>query len=247
MRDLSLHILIIQPSLTYRYDEKRKFSGILYLHNIGDPKVGGSSQRNMAMFKKLCGPDPLKNVVVVTTFWDEVDLTQGVENEAELKTKDKFFKGLVEGKCRFARSGKYPPGKIPIGPEFPPPISIITDLLALNPVFVEMQKELAEGKPVEKTSAGEELYKELQELKRQQKKDVTDLNQKIAEMKSINARDRVAREAIEDESKVLKAQLEELVTKQHNLHQEVHSGRSELVSAITQLQREKEASAKVGL
>lgn len=230
--------------LKAKYDEKRKFSGILYLHNIGDPKVGGSSQRNMAMFKKLCGPDPLKNVVVVTTFWDEVDLTQGVENETELKTKDKFFKGLVDGKCRFARSGKYSPGKTPKGSEFPPPISIVSDLLALNPVFVEMQKELAEGKTVEKTSAGVELYKELQELKRQQEKDVTDLNQKIAEMKSINARDREAREALEDESKVLKAQLEELVTKQHNLHQEVHSGRSELVSAITQLKRDKEASAK---
>ena len=199
------------------------------------------------MFKKLCGPDPLKNVVVVTTFWDEVDLMQGVENEKELKTKDKFFKGLADGECRFARFGKYPPGKTPRGSEFPPPISIVSDLLALNPVFVEMQKELAEGKTVEKTSAGVELYKELQELKRQQEKDVTDLNQKIAEMKSINSRDRVAREALEDESKALKAQLEELVTKQHNLHQEVYSGRSELVSAITQLKREKEILAKVSL
>jgi hypothetical protein len=183
------------------------------------------------MFKKLCGLDPLENVVVVTTFWDEVNLPQGVENETELKTKDKFFKGLVDGKCRFARSGKYPPGKTPKGPEFPPPISIVSDLLTLNPVFVEMQKELAEGKTVEKTSAGAELYKELQKLKRQQE----DMNQEIAEMKSINARDRVAREA-------LKAQIEELVTKQQ--HQEVHSSRSD---AITQLNREKEAWAKVGL
>ena len=226
------------------------FFGILYLHNIANPKVGGLSQRNMAMFKKLleklCGPDPLKNVVVVTTFWDKVDLTQGVENESGMKTKNQFFRGLVDGKCRFARSGKYPPGKTPKGPEFPPPISIVSDLLALDPVFVKMQKELTEGNTVEKTS-GVELYKELQELKRQQKKEVTDLNQKIAEMKSINLRDRVVREALEDESIMLKAQLKELVTKQHNLHQEAHSGRSELVSAIAQLKREMEALAKVGV
>ena len=94
-----------------RYNEDRKFSGILYLHNICDPKVGGSLQRNMTMFKKLCGPDPLKNVVVVTTFWDEIELLQGIEFETELKTKDKFFKGLAEGKSKFVRYGKFPPDR----------------------------------------------------------------------------------------------------------------------------------------
>ena len=193
------------------------FFGILYLHNIADPQVGGLSQRNMAMFKRslerLCGPDPLKNVVVVTTFWDEVDFTRGVKIESELKTRDKFFKGLVDEKCRFARSGKYPPGKTPKGPELPPPISIVSDLLPPNPVFVKIQKNLVEGNTME-TSAGAELYKELQELERRQQKEAADLNQKIAEMKS---RDRVAREALEDESRLLKAQLEELVTSRSEL------------------------------
>ena len=132
-----------------RYDEDRKFSGILYLHNICDPKVGGSLQRNMAMFKKLCGPDPLKNVVVITTFWDEIDLDQGIEFETELKTKDRFFKGLVEGGSKFVRFGKFPPGKIPKDPGFFPPISIVSELVALDPVFIKMQKELADGKTVE--------------------------------------------------------------------------------------------------
>jgi len=109
-----------------RYNEGRKFSGIFYLHNICVPRVGGSLQRNMTMFKKLCGPDPLKNVVVVTTFWDEIELVQGIEFETELKTKDRFFKELVEGKSKFVRSGKFPPGEIPKGPEFLPPISIVS-------------------------------------------------------------------------------------------------------------------------
>ena len=38
-------------------------SAVLYLHNICDPKVGGTFQYNMMMFKKLCRPDPLKNVI----------------------------------------------------------------------------------------------------------------------------------------------------------------------------------------
>ncbi|EDR00727.1 uncharacterized protein LACBIDRAFT_313185 [Laccaria bicolor S238N-H82] len=223
--------------LKAKYDEDRKFSGILYLHNICDPRVGGSLQRNMTMFKKLCGPDPLKNVVVVTTFWDEIELDHGIELETELKTKDRFFKGLVEGESKFVRSGKFPLGEIPKGPEFLPPVSIVGELVALDPVFVEMQKELAEGKTVEETSAGAELYKELQQLKLQQKRDVIDLNQKIAGIKAENIDDRLARKALEDECKALKGQMKEWETRQLEL-------RSEWVIAIAQLKRERETSAK---
>ena len=134
-----------------RYDENRKFSGILYLHNICDPQVDGSSQRNIAMFKKLCGPDPLKNVVVVTTFWDEIELIQGIESETKLKTDDRFFKALAEGGSKFVRSGKFLPGKIPKGPEFLLPISIVSELVVLDPVYIKMQ-ELLEGKTVQENN-----------------------------------------------------------------------------------------------
>ena len=179
-----------------RYNEGRKFFGILYLHNICYPRVGGSLQRNMTMFKKLCGPDPLKNVVVVTTFWDKIGLVQGVALETELKTKDRFLKGLVEGGSKFVRFGKFPPEEIPKGPEFLPPISIVSELVALDPVFLEMQKELAEGKTVEETSAGAYL---------QQQRDAFDLHQKI-DMILAQMKGRSTREAVEDENKALKGQ-----------------------------------------
>ena len=136
-----------------RYDERRKFSGILYLHNICDPRIGSSLQRQMAMFKKLCGPDSLKSVVVVTTFWDEAEsLDEAIQTETELKTKDKFFKALFEGKSKFVRFGKFRPGEIPKGPEFLPPVTIVSELVAHDPVFLEMQKELAKGKTVEENN-----------------------------------------------------------------------------------------------
>ena len=151
------------------------------------------------MFKKICGPDPLKNVVVVTTFWDKIELVQGVALETELKTKDIFLKGLVEGGSKFVRFGKFPPEEISKGPEFLLPISIVSELVALDPVFLEMQKELAEGKTVEETSAG--AY--LQQL--QSQRDALDLYQKVAEVipqiKGI-----LTREAVEDENKALEGQ-----------------------------------------
>ena len=134
-----------------RYDENRKFFGILYLHNICDPQVGGSSKRNLAMFKKLWGPDPPKNVVVVTTFWDEIQLDEGIQFETELKTKDRFFTGLAKGGSKFFRSGKFLPGKFPKCPEFLPPISIVSELVAFDPVYIKMQ-DLAEGKTVQENN-----------------------------------------------------------------------------------------------
>ena len=157
----------------------------------------------MAMFKKLCGPDPLKNVVVVTTFWDEAESLEGaIQTETELKTKDKFFKGLVEGKSKFVRFGKFRPGEIPKGPEFLPPVTIVSELVALDPVFLEMQKELAEGKTVEETSAVAELYKELQNLKLA----VSEMIAQMADLKARNIEHTSLREAVEDESRALESQ-----------------------------------------
>ena len=156
----------------------------------------------MAMFKKLCGDDPLKNVVVVTTFWDEIDVEGGIQTETELKTKDRFFKALVEGGSKFARHGLYSQEQ-PQGPEFQEPLSIVLDLLSLDPVFVEMQKELAQGKAVEETSAGAELYRELEGLKR----NMSEMYKEMEVMKRASAKDRESREKLEEEQRKLRAEM----------------------------------------
>jgi hypothetical protein len=43
-----------------------KLSGLIYVHRISDVLMGGISSRNFRMFRKLCGDDTLKNVVIVT-------------------------------------------------------------------------------------------------------------------------------------------------------------------------------------
>ena len=53
------------------------------------------------MFRELCGQEAYKNVVVLTTFWDEVPNDEGVEREAELESK--VFAKLVEGGDQFMR------------------------------------------------------------------------------------------------------------------------------------------------
>ena len=53
------------------------------------------------MFQNLCGNDALKNVVLVTTMWDEVGEEEGSNRETELSTT--YWKSMIELGCRTSR------------------------------------------------------------------------------------------------------------------------------------------------
>ena len=54
------------------------------MHRISDFRVGGIAKRNFNMFRKLCGDETLRNVVIVTNMWGEVSPAQGAAREREL-------------------------------------------------------------------------------------------------------------------------------------------------------------------
>jgi hypothetical protein len=54
------------------------------------------------MFGELCGPAAYKNVVVLTTFWEQVP-TPKVGDQREEQLKSKYFAKLVEGGAQFMR------------------------------------------------------------------------------------------------------------------------------------------------
>jgi hypothetical protein len=78
-----------------------KLSGLIYVHRISDVRMGGISSRNFRMFRKLCGDDTLKNVVIVTNTWSEVGQAKGEMREAELKNK--FFKPALDKGAQMLR------------------------------------------------------------------------------------------------------------------------------------------------
>ena len=42
----------------------------------------GTPLKNLRMFEELCGKDALKNVILTTTMWDEVDEETGLARES---------------------------------------------------------------------------------------------------------------------------------------------------------------------
>lgn len=55
------------------------------------------------MFRKLCGEDVLKNVILATTFWEGVDPAVGASRENELRANADFWGGMLAKGAKMAR------------------------------------------------------------------------------------------------------------------------------------------------
>lgn len=106
----------------------------------------------MRMFRKLCGPDCVKNIVLGTTFWDCVAPEKGAMREKELTSNDQFW-GLLAKKgsrtVRIATEGRE------CG------LQILHDM-AKNGVFIpEAQREMIEeSRSTHNTSAAKAILEE---------------------------------------------------------------------------------------
>lgn len=133
--------------------------GIIYLYRISDNRFGGLAVENMAMFKKICGKTAMSNVVIATTMWGELDAApdrrrREVLREQELQTNSVFFKAAFdEGAQSLRLSGDRSSA-----------MEAINFLINKDPVVLEMQRELVEGrKTLRQTAVGKKLYSILKE------------------------------------------------------------------------------------
>ncbi|KAL4061675.1 hypothetical protein V8B97DRAFT_2066349, partial [Scleroderma yunnanense] len=62
---------VLEMIATFLINRRNGLTGLIYVHRISDTRVGGNAQRNLRMFRNLCGDESLKNVVIVTTMWDK--------------------------------------------------------------------------------------------------------------------------------------------------------------------------------
>lgn len=92
-----------QKTPTCRFKGDVKLAGVLYFHRISDIRMGGISTKNFGMFRKLFGDKVLRNVVIVTNRWGEVDPRVGERREAELAGDHLFFKPVLAKGARIAR------------------------------------------------------------------------------------------------------------------------------------------------
>ena len=151
------------------------------------------------MFRKLCGDNVLKNVVIVTNMWEEVDPDVGNKREAELKTEDDFFKPVLDKRARMARHDNTVSSAE----------TIIRLILGNHPLPLRIQEELVkEHKIISETSAGEELNQLLNAQIKKHEEGMRKLKEEMEQ--AMRDKDEEVRRELEEEMKGLVGKVEKL-------------------------------------
>jgi len=178
----------------------RKPNGFIYFHPINHPRFGNQLRRNLKIFQKLCGTEALQNVVVVTTFWDNVKEEEGSRREEQLYSSEKAFKPLVEGGASFMRHDRTRESAL----------RVIGRISTFTPRNTRIAEEIrADGKTVENTEAGSVRREELDHLIVQRNKDMAKLNE---EKTNIPKGDKAMRKEVEEDIENLQHQLDRAQT-----------------------------------
>lgn len=124
--------------------------------------MGGISLKNFRTFRKLCGEQSLKNVVIMTNMWGSVDQQLGEQREQELLTQDDLgFKSALEKGAKMMRHDASAKSAA----------DILKYILGHNsPTALQIQKEIVdEKKDVSQTAAADEIERELKAERERQK------------------------------------------------------------------------------
>lgn len=96
------------------YNRNIKFSGLVYLHRITDPRMSGTAIKNLEAFKRICGDRAFPIVRLLTTHWntldDESSYDKATQREKQLASDAKFFHPLMEKGGRMMRQERLDSG-----------------------------------------------------------------------------------------------------------------------------------------
>lgn len=169
------------------YKKKIKLSGIIYLHRITDPRMGGTQMRNLTMFKELCGPKCFPAVTLVTTFWGAVvDPAIAADRELQLRTKDEFWGYMTKKGSRIVRhSGSRESA-----------MNIVDSIVKRQKTIVlDIQDDMVnKGLDLDETLAGQSLNRDLIEQRKKHQQEMKILEADMR--KAIDQKDEEAVEAI---------------------------------------------------
>jgi hypothetical protein len=121
--------------------------------------MAGSPLKNLRMFEKLCGKNALRNIILTTTMWDEVDESVGLEREKELEGK--YWKAMIDQGSTTVRYTNTADSAWKIMDDYLTTANSRYAVL-LQREMVDMERQLQE------TKAGKALYETLEVLVKKQ-------------------------------------------------------------------------------
>jgi hypothetical protein len=110
--------------------------------------MDGASMKNLGMFRKLCEPNNLRNVILATTMWEKISEAEGVHRESQLKRE--FWSGMIAKGSTVAQMSNNPLDAI--------------KLVGKKTMSLKLQEELSSGKILIQTEAGAAIQEDIWRL-----------------------------------------------------------------------------------
>jgi hypothetical protein len=185
------------------YKHRIRLSGIIYVHRITDLRMQGSARKNLFMFKKLCGPQALQNVILVTTMWELVNPAEGEKRENQLIKTPEFWGWMMDQGSQVQRHYNTRESAMRL-------LEIFVACRETHaPVALDIQREIVDGKKnLDQTSAGRELDSALLQEREKFKRELAEMQQEIKE--ALAVRDHEAAEMIRQSQEEMTRKINEL-------------------------------------
>ena len=175
----------ISRLLSVQYELGVCLKGVIYLHRITDLRYAGSSVRTLEIFKKICRETALKNVLLVSTRWNELDEAVGAAREKRLR--DDFWAFMLSNGSTMAR----------FHGDRDSAIGIASQLISRQSIILELQRELVEeGKTLERTLAGAFVYEDVSEMRARYEQELRDLESLV---QTLQTNDRTMRMNVQND------------------------------------------------
>lgn len=217
------------------YKNRVLLHGIIYFHRIADVRMPGSAKKNLLMFKKLCGEDALKKVVLATTMWDKVPQRQAEEREKQLIETPEFWGFMVsKGSVTYRHNNTVESA-----------VRIIEKMAGDNTnMTLDIQNQMVnENQTLVETAVGKELQSELIQERQKWAAELKEAREQMKE--AIYLRDKESEEVLQEVKKDYVSRLERLERDNKRLHvdaERLHNERAERLEKALEHQRKETAN-----
>jgi hypothetical protein len=232
--------------LAKSYREGLLLTGIIYLHPITHNRLNGTAFKNLRTFRKLCGEQGVKSVILVTTMWESVHpASLGAERETELVDTAEFWGDMKRNGSEVRRHMNSRESAV----------EIISFLVARgNKTILGLQTEMVDqSRSLENTEAGKEVDREMQVQREVFERRLEDTKQELQEAikeKDVQHVDEVLKEQAKFEAKLaaiqrgrdeLRISMEKLIAEKDKEHiEEMTKVKEQLTGAEETLKKQVE-------
>lgn len=188
----------------YRYEHEVNLAGVIYFHRISDERWRRSDTRSFGWLKRICGEPTLRNVVLVTNMWGNVEPGVGADRERQLAAE--FVKPALDKGARLHRHHDTTESAH----------QIIQAILDNRREPLQVQRELIdERREFDQTTVGEEITREVDESKRKLEQEIAELRNAL---QTAGGREKETRVQLEAEIAELRETIKKLANRSKNMN-----------------------------